>query len=347
MSLRTKTVSTCALVALILGSSGLPAPAAAAGAPKVTCIYRKVARGETLAKLGRRYGVTVKELMRVNRLRYVRVKPGQRLCIPTRGPAKHDPPAKNDPPAKPDAPASAIQNSGDGNTFVVVSGDGNNVNLAPASAPESDFPMPAPPLYPHESWSPYLSPPGRAEIGNATLVPGDLALRQGVATLSRVLGDRQTINIARAVTLSYGGSTITLAPRGPDAAGSAEGGDRAALLAEGTVTGTGAIIGAIVTPTVYPDGDAIGLVFQPSQEAGPTTAPATAPTTTYAVRAESRPAGELQVQWFISYVDANNRVAMTTPVSVTNDAPLSDGQLNAAIDVGSRWCRLWIFRWAC
>ncbi len=63
-----------------------------------------------------------------------------------------------------------------------------------------------------EAWVPYPDPPSRKIIGDATLVPGDFAMRNAVRELKDVLGDGVTINVARAVVLGDEKGTTHLAP---------------------------------------------------------------------------------------------------------------------------------------
>jgi len=49
-------------------------------------VYYRVKRGDTLKRIARKFGVTVRDLKRWNRLRSNRIRPGQRLIVFKRGP---------------------------------------------------------------------------------------------------------------------------------------------------------------------------------------------------------------------------------------------------------------------
>lgn len=64
-----------------------------------------------------------------------------------------------------------------------------------------------------EAWIPYPDTPSRAMIGDATLVPGDFAMRNAVRDLDALLAQAGvTVNVARAVVLGDEKSTTHLAP---------------------------------------------------------------------------------------------------------------------------------------
>lgn len=64
-----------------------------------------------------------------------------------------------------------------------------------------------------EEWIPYPDPPEQAVIGDATLVPGDFVIRDGVRKLDDILASEEaTINVARPVMLSDDQGSTRLAP---------------------------------------------------------------------------------------------------------------------------------------
>jgi hypothetical protein len=80
---------------------GVPAPVQAAPPERqevgaYVCLWYTVRWGDTLGKIGARYGVSVLTLRRVNGLKSTRIYAGQKLCIPRNKPA---PPAPPPPPA--------------------------------------------------------------------------------------------------------------------------------------------------------------------------------------------------------------------------------------------------------
>jgi LysM repeat protein len=77
-------IAMLAIATLSLGAPALAlaAPANQPAAADYTCSWYIIKRGDTLTKIGIKFGVTVKTLMAVNGLRSTRIYAGQRLCIP-------------------------------------------------------------------------------------------------------------------------------------------------------------------------------------------------------------------------------------------------------------------------
>lgn len=79
------------ILVLVFLSVGYRTPAPVSAAPvdrasSYVCLWYKVKRGDTLSRIGARYGVTVRTLMSVNGLRSTRIYVGQSLCIPRNNP---------------------------------------------------------------------------------------------------------------------------------------------------------------------------------------------------------------------------------------------------------------------
>src|SRR5688572_26075097 len=82
--------------ALLLGLA-LLLPAAAAGADEGTHV---VGDGQTLGRIAKRYNLTIEELCRANGIsRRDKIKPGQKLVIPSKNEASNAPEAKAAEPA--------------------------------------------------------------------------------------------------------------------------------------------------------------------------------------------------------------------------------------------------------
>jgi LysM repeat protein len=126
-----------ALVANLLVSVVAPGTPALAAPQNYTCSYYTVHYGDSLSVIGRRYGVSVRTLMRVNGLRKTRIYAGQHLCIPRNKPL---PPKRA--PAYP-KPKPVV-----------------HPPYAPVYAPQPYPPQPYPPQpYPPQPYPPQPYPP--------------------------------------------------------------------------------------------------------------------------------------------------------------------------------------------
>ncbi len=83
----------------VAGTDPWQTPRSPQAPPPTGCAWIIVRRGDTLLRIGARYGVTVTALMNANHMRTSRIYSGQRLCVPVR---RHVPPPAT--PKKPDVP---------------------------------------------------------------------------------------------------------------------------------------------------------------------------------------------------------------------------------------------------
>jgi hypothetical protein len=125
-------------------------------------------------------------------------------------------------------------------------------------------------------------------------------------------------------------TTITLAPRGPDLPITATDSEQFDQFEQFAVA-SGVNIGVVIVESQIIGAERSRVAEQ--TRLGPKS---------YVARVQSSQNG-----WVVSYVDIDNREAMSKTMSLAQSAPLSVGLLNAAIDTGSRWCRIWFIRWPC
>lgn len=160
-----------------------------------------------------------------------------------------------------------------------------------------------------ETWVPY-APGEPLPIGDAELVPGDPAIREGVAELTKQLLERKTvINIARAVRLGEQGETTHLAPVGPENVP-----DRETLY-----------------KLAQTDGYDIGVLVVEGRtdlKGGPGP---------YIQRLVVDP-GQVEDLWFVRLVDSSGETVEQLEVAYDPDAFIAPIP-TAAIFFGTRWCK--------
>src|SRR6266542_2195175 len=71
-----------ATLGVSLPVTAIAAPSSTSAVNAYTCTWYLIRRGDTLTKISRRYGVTIRAIMAANGMRSTRIYAGRYLCIP-------------------------------------------------------------------------------------------------------------------------------------------------------------------------------------------------------------------------------------------------------------------------